>query len=81
MIWRVVANRPVLQESHGVEGPSGPNLFRSDVPYPSAANDAYTPYTTPSSRSAHDDGHPVHITNIRRRPDGRITFEIGYEYE
>ena len=81
LIWRVVANRPVLQESHGVEGPSGPNLFRVDVPYPSAANDSYTPYTTPSSRSAHDDGYPVHITSINRRPDGRITFEIGYEYE
>jgi M6 family metalloprotease-like protein len=81
LIWRVVANRPVLQESHGVEGPAGPNSFRTDVPYPSVANDAYTPYTTPSSRSAHDDGYPVHITNIRRRSDSRITFEIGYEYE
>ena len=25
-------------------------------------------------------GLPVHITNIRRLPDGRITFYIGYEY-
>ena len=81
LIWRVVGNRPFLQESHGVEGPSGPNSFRGDVPYPSAANDAYTPYTTPSSRSPHDGGNPVHITNIRRRADGRITFEIGYEYQ
>jgi hypothetical protein len=23
---------------------------------------------------------PVHITNIRRLPDGRVTFFIGYEY-
>jgi hypothetical protein len=23
LIWRVIANRPILEESHGVEGPSG----------------------------------------------------------
>jgi hypothetical protein len=23
---------------------------------------------------------PVYITNIRKLPDGRITFHIGYEY-
>jgi M6 family metalloprotease-like protein len=81
LIWRVVGNRPFLQESHGIEGPSGPNSFWNDVPYPSPSNDSYTPYTTPSSRSPHDGGYPVYITNIRRRPDGRITFEIGYEYQ
>jgi hypothetical protein len=41
----------VLQESHGVEGPAGPRSFISAVPYPSAANDSFTPLTTPSSRS------------------------------
>jgi M6 family metalloprotease-like protein len=81
LIWRVVGNRPFLQESHGIEGAAGPNAFRGDVPYPSTANDSYTPYTTPSSRSPHDGGYPVHITAIRRRADGRITFEIGYEYQ
>jgi hypothetical protein len=81
LIWRVTQNRPVLEESHGVAGPSGPRVFASSVPYPSAANDAFTPYTTPSSRSQLGGGASVHITNIRRLPDGRITFHIGYEYQ
>src|SRR6185436_13037695 len=45
LIWRVVRNRPQLEESHGVEGRAGPASFPTAVPYPSAANDAYTPYT------------------------------------
>jgi M6 family metalloprotease-like protein len=81
LIWRVVNNKPVLEESHGVEGPSGPMVFRDLVPYPSRANNAFTPYTTPSSRSQLGGGLPVHITNIRRLADGRITFYVGYEYE
>jgi hypothetical protein len=81
LIWRVVQNRPILEESHGVEGPAGPRVFAASVPYPSAANDAFTPHTTPSSRSQLGGGLPVHITNIRRLPDGRITFHIGYEYQ
>ncbi len=74
-------NRPVLEESHGVLGPQGPNVFRESVPYPSAANDAFTPYTVPSSQSKLGGGLPVHLTNIRRLPDGRVTFHIGYEYQ
>jgi hypothetical protein len=35
---------------------------------------------TPSSRAQLGGGLPVHITNIRRLPDGRITFYVGYEY-
>jgi M6 family metalloprotease-like protein len=81
LIWRVVGNRPTLMESHGVEGAAGPRVFPKDVPYPSAANDAFTPYTTPSSRAPREEGLPVHITNIRRLADGRITFHIGYEYQ
>jgi M6 family metalloprotease-like protein len=81
LIWRVVGNRPVLEESHGVEGPAGPRVFLNHVPFPSTANDSFTPYTTPSSRSQLGDGGlPVYITNIRRLADGRITFHIGYEY-
>ncbi len=80
LIWRVVQNRPILEESHGVEGPSGPRVFLSAVPYPSSANNAFTPYTTPSSRAQLGGGLPVHITNIRRLPDGRVTFHIGYEF-
>lgn len=81
VIWRVVRSRPILEESHGVEGPQGPNLFTTQVPYPTAANDAYTPFTIPSSRSQLGGGWPVHITNIRRMEDGRISFSIGYEYD
>jgi M6 family metalloprotease-like protein len=80
LVWRVVGNRPILEESHGVEGPAGPNVYRELVPYPSPANDAFTPYTTPSSRSQLGGGLPVHITNIRKLSDGRITFHIGHEY-
>jgi M6 family metalloprotease-like protein len=81
LIWRVVANRPILEESHGVEGPAGPRVFLPGVPWPSRNNHSFTPYTTPSSRSQLGGGLPVHITNIRQLADGRITFEIGYEYE
>lgn len=81
LIWHVVGNRPILTESHGVEGPSGPQVFLNSVPYPSSSNDAFTPFTTPSSRSQLGGGLPVHITNIRQLPDGRVTFLVGYEYQ
>ncbi len=81
LIWRVVNNRPVLEESHGVEGATGPRVFLGSVPFPSPANPAFTPYTMPSSRSQLGGGLPVHITNIRRLPDGRMTFHVGYEYQ
>ncbi len=81
LIWRVVQRRPLLEESHGVEGPAGPRVFSGAVPYPSTANNSYTPFTTPSSRSQLGGGLPVYITNIHRLDDGRITFEVGYEYQ
>jgi M6 family metalloprotease-like protein len=81
LIWRIVGNRVILEESHGVEGPSGPRVFLTDVPYPSNANDSYTPFTTPSSRSMLGGGLPVHITNIHQHPDGRVSFHLGYEYQ
>jgi M6 family metalloprotease-like protein len=80
LIWRVVNDRPILEESHGVEGPAGPTVHLSAVPYPSASANAFTPDTTPSSRSPLGGGLPVHITDIRRSPDGRIAFHVGYEY-
>jgi M6 family metalloprotease-like protein len=80
LIWRIANGKPVLEESHGVAGPSGPNVFKSLVPYPSKSNNAFTPHTTPSSRSHSGGGLPVHISNIRRLPDGTIMFWIGYEY-
>ena len=51
------------------------------MPYPSNANDSFTPFTTPSSRSQLGGGRPVYITNIRRLPDGQVTFHVGYEYQ
>lgn len=80
LIWRVIANRPILEESHGIEGPVGPRVFLDSVPFPTASNRAFTPFTTPTSRSQLGGGMPVHITNIRRQSDGRITFMIGYEF-
>ncbi|MGF1580777.1 MAG: M6 family metalloprotease domain-containing protein [Gemmataceae bacterium] len=80
LVWRVVNGRPVLQESHGITSTRGPKLALQAVPFPSKANDAYTPYTTPSSKSSRGSGLPIHITNIKKLPDGRITFFIGYEY-
>ncbi len=80
LVWRVVQNKPVVEESHGIEGPSGPRLFPTSVPFPSPSNSSFTPYTTPSSRAQLGGGLPVFITNIQRLPDGRITFFIGYEY-
>lgn len=80
LIWRVVDGRPVLEESHGVAGPEGPNRYLTMVPYPSQSNNAFTPFTTPSSRSLKGGGLPVHITHITRHPDGRVSFLIGYEF-
>jgi M6 family metalloprotease-like protein len=80
LIWRVVNDRPILEESHGVEGPTGPTVHLASVPYPSSSNNSFTPDTVPSSRSPLGGGLPVHLTEIRRLPDGRITFHIGYEY-
>ena len=80
LIWRVVGNRPILEESHGIDGPAGPRMFPSFVPFPSPANDSFTPFTIPSSRSQLGGGLPVYITNIRRLGDGRITFQVGYAY-
>ncbi len=80
-IWRVVRERPALEESHGVEGPMGPRVYLHSVPYPSASNNAFTSYTTPPSRSFLGGGLPVFITQIRKLDDGRITFHIGYDYQ
>ncbi|MBI5822335.1 MAG: M6 family metalloprotease domain-containing protein [Verrucomicrobia bacterium] len=81
LIWRVVHDRPFLEESHGVEGPMGPRVYLRSVPYPSAANNAFTPHTKPSSRAQLGGGLPVHITRVRQLDDGRVTFHIGYAYE
>ena len=69
LIWHVIGKHPMLEESHGVQGPAGPLVYLKNVPYPSDANDAFTPYTVPSSRSQLGGGKPVYITNIRRLAD------------
>jgi M6 family metalloprotease-like protein len=79
LIWRILDGKPFLEESHGISGPSGPRSYLSMIPFPSKANNSFTPYTTPSSKSHKGGGLPVSITNIQRLPDGRITFFIGYE--
>jgi M6 family metalloprotease-like protein len=81
LVWRVVNDRPILEESHGVEGPTGPTVHLGAVPYPSSANNSFTPDTIPSSRSPKGGGLPVYITNIRRLSNGRVSFRVGYEYE
>jgi hypothetical protein len=80
LIWRVTGNRPSLEESHGITGPTGPRVQLPLVPYPSKSNTAFTPTTVPSSRAVAGGGLPVHITHIRRVGDGRITFFVGYEF-
>src|SRR5262249_49047234 len=40
LVWRVVDNHPILEESHGVLGPDGPDRYRNAVPFPSASNNA-----------------------------------------
>jgi M6 family metalloprotease-like protein len=81
LIWRVIRNRPAIEPSHGISGTMSPSVYFQAVPFPSQANNSFTPYTTPSSRSKLGGGSPVYITNIHRLADGRITFYIGYEFE
>jgi hypothetical protein len=80
LIWRVVEGRPILEESHGVTTSEGPRVFPTSVPYPSKANHSFTPYTTPSSKGVKPGSKQLFITNIRRLADGRIAFQVGYEY-
>lgn len=87
LIWRYVrgagqGSQPVfLEESHGILDSSGPRSFTGAVPYPSPANNSFTPYTTPSSKSQLGGGFDVWITDIKRLYDGRIALKIGYEFQ
>ncbi len=81
LIWRIVGNHPILEESHGIEGPLGPRVFLNSIPFPSPSSHAFTPDTHPSSRSLLGGGQNVHINEIRQLPDGRISFTIGYSYQ
>ena len=81
LVWRVVGDHPIPEESHGIEGPLGPRVFLNSIPFPSPSNHAFTPDTHPSSRSLLGGDLPVHIHEIRQLPDGRITFTIGHSYQ
>ena len=85
LIWRVLPNnatqRVFLEEAHGVEGQTGPRVFLGAVPFPSPSNASFTPATTPSSKAQLGGGFDVYLTNIRRLPDGRVTFGVGYEFQ
>jgi immune inhibitor A len=85
LVWRVIpgngTQKVFLEEAHGIEGPTGPRSASGAVPFPSPANDSFTPYTTPSSKATTGGGFDVFVTNVRRLPDGRITFHLGYEYQ
>ena len=85
LIWRVLpgnqTQKVFLEEAHGVEGPTGPRVFSGAVPFPSPANDSFTPYTIPSSKAQTGGGFEVFITNVKRLPDGRVSFHIGYDYQ
>jgi hypothetical protein len=81
LIWRVLGNRPYLEEAHGVSGPSGPRVYLRSVQYPSPENASFTPFTTPSSKSQLGGGLPIYITNIQTVPEGKVTFYIGYTFD
>ena len=80
LIWHVARGHLALEESHGVDGPAGPTSFVTSIPFPSASNHSFTPYTIPNSRSDLGGGLPVYITNIERLPDGRVAFMVGYDF-
>jgi M6 family metalloprotease-like protein len=80
LVWRVERGRPKLEASHGIEGTPGLMVLQDLVPYPSRANNSFTPDTTPASRSERGGGRPVFIAGIRRLPDGRVAFQIGRQY-
>lgn len=65
LIWRVADGKPVLEQSPGVAGP-----------YPGRANATFAP----SGGSARAGGRAVYFTDVRRLPDGRVTFQVGDEY-
>jgi hypothetical protein len=81
LIWRVVFGRPVLEAAHGISGSSGLRRDTGNVPFPTDRNDAFTPYTKPSSAALTGEELPVFITNIRRLTDGRIAFDVGYGFD
>ena len=81
LIWHVANNRPTLVEAHGLANRRAPWLNVRYIPYPTPRNDAYTPFSRPSSAIVGQDTLPVYLTDIRRLDDGRIAFSIGYGFD
>jgi M6 family metalloprotease-like protein len=81
LIWHVANNRPALVEAHGLANLRAPWLNLRNIPYPTPRNDAYTPWSRPSSRTGTPGASPVYLTDIRRLEDGRIAFSIGYGFD
>ena len=81
LVWRFVGDHPILEESHGSEGPLGPRVFLNATTFPRAGNHAFTPDTHPSSRSLLGGGLHVHISQIRQLADWRIPFTVGHGFQ
>jgi M6 family metalloprotease-like protein len=81
LIWHVADNHPTLIEAHGLSNVRAPWLNIRNIPYPTPRNDAFTPYSRPSSRTGAPGALPVYLTDIRRLEDGRIAFSIGYGFD
>jgi M6 family metalloprotease-like protein len=81
LIWHVVGNRPILVEAHGLANTRAPWLNLRNIPYPTPRNDAYTPFSRPSSTTSGEGAIPLYLTDIRRLDDGRIAFSIGYGFD
>ncbi len=78
LIWRVVYGRPILEAANGASN------LRTDVrnmPFPTASNTSFTPFTKPSSAALTGNGLPVYLTNIRRLADGNVAFRIGCGFD
>ena len=77
LIWRVGGRGGVdLVESHGRKERNASLLETEEIPYPSAYNDAFTPETTPSSKSSRSGAREVWIAGIVEK-DGVVYLKIG----
>ena len=76
LIWRVVYGRPVSRKPTASPAPMPRAVDIHRVPFPTDRNNSFTPFTKPSSAAFTGDELPVYITDIRRLPDGKITFTI-----
>ena len=78
LIWRVVYGRPNPGSGQCCEQ-LGTDV--RNMPFPTAGNTSFTPFTRPSSAALTGNGLPVYLTNIRRLADGKVAFRIGYGFD